>query len=114
MKQKEITINGRQFPVAFTMKTMIGYEGIANNEFFGETFEKLSGKIALIMAAILAADENADITADELMNADNFETVKDVIEAYKVVMDLAAEFFERPEVEPKPEPAEEKGDDSKN
>jgi hypothetical protein len=48
------------------------------------------------------------------MNADNFETVKDVIEAYKVVMDLAAEFFKTPEVEPKPEPAEEKGDDSKN
>ena len=115
MKQKEITINNKKFNVVFTMKTMMGYENITGRSFFGESFEKISDKIALVMAAILAANNDADITLEEMMNAETVEKMNQVIEAGKAVMELAGEFFKIPKVEPKPkEPTDEEGKSQKN
>jgi cell division protein ZapA (FtsZ GTPase activity inhibitor) len=116
MNQKEITIAGKQYPVVFTMKTMMGFENISGKKFFGADFEHLSDQIAIVMAAILAADESADIKAEDLINADNFETVKEIISAYSFIMnELAADFFKIPSVEPKVEPVDEKeSEDPKN
>lgn len=115
MKQKEVTINDKKFAVVFSMKTMIGYENITGKSFFGENFKALSDKIALVMAAILAANSEAQITIEEMMNAETVEKMNQVIDAGEVVMKLAGEFFKIPEIEPKPkEPTDEEGKSTKN
>jgi hypothetical protein len=50
-----------------------------------------------------------------MMNADTVEKMKQVVDAGKVVMELAGEFFKIPEIEPKPkEPTDEEGKSTKN
>ena len=116
MTQKEITINGKTFPVVFTVKTIMGFEDITGKSFFGEKFRTIGNKTALVFAAIIAADEKADLTMDDLMNADQVETLNDIGNAFTTVNELADEFFHIPAVEPQPEPAEEseEGDNQKN
>ena len=115
MKQKEIKIGETTFPVAFTVKTMMGFEDITGKTFFGESFKTIGSKTALVFAAIIAADEKADITLDQLINADKVQTLNDIGNAFTTVNELADEFFDIPKVEPQPEPAEEnEGDNSKN
>lgn len=108
-------INDKKFAVVFSMKTMIGYENITGKSFFGENFKALSDKIALVMAAILAANSEAQITIEEMMNAETVEKMNQVIDAGEVVMKLAGEFFKIPEIEPKPkEPTDEERKSTKN
>ena len=114
MNQKEITINGKQFPVVFTVKTMMGFEDITGVSFFGKDFKSIGDKTALVFAAIIAADDKADITFDDLMNADKVQTLNDIAEAFNVIDSLANDFFGIPKVEPQPDPTEEKSDDPKN
>lgn len=111
MNTKEITINGKTYPVVFNMKTILGYEQISGKSFFGEDFSKMSERLALITAAVISADSKADISIDELINADKQELVQEIIAAGSVVIGMANEFFKKPDVEPKPE---EEGDKGKN
>ena len=108
---KEITINGKTYPVVFNMKTILGYEQISGKSFFGEDFAKMSERLALIVAAVISADSKADISIDDMMNADKLELVQEVLTAYTVVIGMVNEFFKKPDVEPKPE---EEGNQGKN
>jgi hypothetical protein len=115
MKTKEITIGGKTYPVAFSMKTMLNFEEISGKPFFGETFDHLKERIAVIMSAVLTANENTSLTVDELMNGDDWEKVKEILGAYKTVMELCAEFMKIPAVEPQPEkPSEDEDEKAKN
>jgi hypothetical protein len=116
MKQKEIKINGSTYPVVFTIKTMMGFERITGTSFFGRDFKGIGDKTAIVFAAIVAADENAGVTFEELIDADKVQTLNDIAEAFTVVNELADDFFDIPKVEPKPEAdsSESSGDDSKN
>lgn len=109
---KEITINGKTYPVVFNMKTILGYEQISGKSFFGEDFTKMSERLALIVAAVISADSKADISIDDMMNADKLELVQEVLTAYTVVIGMVNEFFKKPEVEPNPN--EEEGTQGKN
>ena len=115
MKTKEITIGCKNYPVAFSMKTMLNYEEISGKPFFGESFDHLKERIALIMSAALTADENTTLTVEELMNGDDWEKVKDILAAYNTVMELCGEFMKIPAVEPQPEkPSEDEDEKAKN
>ena len=103
MQQKEITIGGKLYPVVFTLKTMMNFEEITGKSFFGETFDTFKSRIALIISAVVAADENAGITIEQLTNADTWQAAQDIVKAYVAVMELSAKFFNIPEVEPKDE-----------
>ena len=112
MQQKEITIGGKQYPVVFTLKTMMNFEEITGKSFFGESFDTFKSRIALIISAVVAADENAGITIEQLTNADTWQAAQDIVKAYVAVMELSAKFFNIPEVEPKDEkPADETEDE---
>lgn len=103
MKQKEVTINGKTYPVIFTMKTITGFEEILKHSFFADDFSLMASRIAIVVAAIVAADINADISTEDIMNADKFEAVNEVLEAYTTVMEMAGEFFKVPDTEKKNE-----------
>lgn len=109
MNTKEITINGKTYPVVFNMKTILGYEQISGKSFFGEDFTKMSERLALITAAVISADSKADVSIDELINADKLELVQEIITDGSVVIGMVNEFFKKPEVEPKPEEEWDKG-----
>lgn len=106
MTKKEITIQGKTYPVVFNMKAMMNFEEIANKSFLGVTFDKLTDRIALIAAAVYAADPDTKLTVEDIMGDQSWEAVKDIIAAFTVVMTLTGEFFPIPaieqELEPKP------------
>ena len=104
MQQKEITIGGKQYPIVFTLKTMMNYEEITGQSFFSASFDNFKERIALIISAIFAADEKTDITVEQLANAESWEVAQDIVKAYVAVMELSAIFFKLPAVEPKDEP----------
>jgi hypothetical protein len=98
MKTKEISINGKTFKIAFVVKTMMSYEKITGKSFFEAKFSNLEERLPLIIAAILTVDDNPEITAEELMNIDNMNGLKDIISAFGAVMELSAQFFEQPAI----------------
>ena len=103
MTQKEITIQGKTYPIDFTMKTIMKFEEIADKSFFGtpekpEDFHKTTDRMALIYAAVETADEKHDLTIEKMTGSMDFHAVKDIIAAFGIVMNLANEFFEFPQV----------------
>lgn len=112
MITKEITINGKTYPVAFDMKTILGYEQISGKSFFGEDFSKMSERLALIAAAVISAGGKEKLSIEDMMNADTVELVQEIIAAYNIVMGMVIKFFKVPGVEPKPN--EKEGDKGKN
>jgi hypothetical protein len=109
---KEITINGKTYPVVFNMKTILGYEQISGKSFFGEDFSKMSERLALIAAAVISAGGKEELSIDDMINADTMELVQEILAAYTVVIGMVNEFFKKPDVEPNPN--EEEGDKEKN
>lgn len=99
MKQKEITIGGRQYPVAFTMKTIEVFERITQKSFLS-TMENegglLTDRIALIRSAVLTVEENSPLKESDIRGGEDFGAYKDITAAYAVVMPLVAEFFAIP------------------
>ena len=75
MKQKEVTISGKTYPVVFNMKTITGFEEIVNHSFFDDDFTKMASRMAIVLAAIFSADKDADIEAKDMLNAENWEIV---------------------------------------
>ena len=99
MNQKTITIQGKQYPVIFTMQTLLNFEEIANISFFDAKFKKTTERMAVVIAACLAADENANITIDTLLGGNDYDALKEVIAAFNTVMELSAVFFNISEIE---------------
>lgn len=95
MQEKEITLNGKPVTVSFKLTTLLTYEEITDRNFFGEQFEKLKERIALIYAAIYTADSETTITVDDILSADNWQEIAD---AFTTVMQMAGEFFKLPKV----------------
>ena len=117
MKQKEITIQGKQYPVVFDLQTMMNFEEITNGQsFFGANLETLKSRVAIIAAAAISADEKTDLTVEAILGDKDYKAMQQIIAAYNIVMTLASVFFPIPEIEKKniPEqPAEETEGDEK-
>ena len=107
MTKKEITIKGKQYPVAFDMQTIMNFEEVTEGKsFFTENHLTLKNRIALIIAAVTAADKDTPLEVKDLVGSRTLEDVQEIIAAYNVIDQLAAEFFKIPEIEKKnnPEP----------
>lgn len=99
MKQKEITIGDKKYPVAFSMKTIELFESMTGKPFLDEmanNFGLVKNRIILIMAAILTVDENSKISESDIRGNDDLNSYKTIMEMYVSVMELVAEFFEIP------------------
>lgn len=99
MTQKEITINGKQYPVIFTLATLSNFEEIAKIAFFNADLGMVKNRIALICAAAIAADDNTKLTVEDLRGNETWEDYVQIATAYTVVMELAGKFFHMPEIE---------------
>ena len=108
MTQKEITINGKQYPVVFDLQTMMNFEEITNGtSFFGAPLDTLKHRVAIIAAAAISADDKTDLTVEAILGDKDYKAMQQIIEAYNVVMTLAGEFFPIPEIEKKNNPDQE-------
>ena len=115
--KKEITIHGKQYPVAFDMQTMMNFEEIANKSFFESKFNTINDRVALIAAAVFTADKDSDITIEAIIGNKDWEAVKQIIAAYAIVAEVMEPFFPVPEIEkqnnPEPEhPEQKEGDEN--
>ena len=114
MTNKEISIAGKQYPVAFDMQTMMNFEEIANKSFFESKFNTINDRVALIAAAVFTADKDSDITIEAIIGNKDWEAVKQIIAAFAVVSEVMQPFFPVPEIEKKNEPEQQEqteGDD---
>jgi len=115
MTQEIITVDGHQYPVIFTLATLSNFEEITGKPFFGENLDTIKNRIAIIIAAAVAADDSTALTVEDLRGKEDLEAYKQIAEAYVVVMQLASEFFHVPEVakgKEAPQPSE--GEPAKN
>ncbi len=99
MKQNIVTFNGVNYPVVFNMLTMSNFEEITNKGFFEANLNKINERMAIVMAAVLAADKDTSLTIDIMRGNETLDDYKQIVEAYSVVMPLANDFFNIPEVE---------------
>lgn len=118
MTTKEITINGKNYPVVFNMKTMSNFEEIIEKGFFEVNLNTTKNRMALIMSAVLAADNGTELKIEDMFGQGDWDAYMQITTAYSVVMKLADEFFPIPKVEKKNDgqPSEEETEDegSKN
>ena len=98
MTQKEITINGQQYPVVFTMDTLMNFERIVSKSFFETDFKTLTDRMALIIAAVITANEKTTLTVEAMKGNNDLKAVQQIIAAYNIVAALMGEFFDVPEV----------------
>ena len=94
MKQKEITIGGQTYPVAFTLKTIDGFERITSTPFSTANLDLTHNRMALILAAALTADENTKLTAEAIIGDGDLKALKQITAATTTIMELVTEFFE--------------------
>lgn len=112
-QKKEITIGGVQYPVEFTFQTLLNFEEIAGKSFFETDFKKLKDHIALIAAAVYAADEKTKLTVEGIMAGKDLKAIQDITAAFNIVTDLCNEYFEIPKVVQEAEERE-AGNDGEN
>lgn len=96
MKQKEITVNGKNYPVVFTLATLSNFEEITGKPFFKSDLDMIKNRIAIICAAAIAADENTKLTVEELRGNEDLEAYKQIGTVYNTIVEMAAEFFKIP------------------
>lgn len=94
MKQKEITIGGQQYPVAFTLKTIDGFERITSTPFSTANLDLTHNRMALILAAALTANEDTKLTAEAITGDGDLKALKQITAATTTIMELVTEFFE--------------------
>ena len=111
MQKKNITINGKEYPIVFTMDTLMNFETIVGKSFFETDFKTLKDRMALVCAAVITANENTDLTIDALKGNNDLKAVQQIIAAYNIVAALMGEFFEVPDVVKAEEAAEHTDDD---
>lgn len=99
MKIKEITFNGKSYPVVINMSAMLAFERLMGKPFLGNTFDLMEDRIALIAAAVFGANADTDFKAEDMMNADDYTKVKEIIDAFDIVLALTLEFFKVPAIE---------------
>ena len=118
MKQKEITVNEKIYPVVFTLATLSNFEEITGKPFFKADLDLIKNRIAIICAAAIAADENTELTVEELRGNEDLEAYKQIGTVYNTIVEMAAEFFHIPPTEKKeveqPTAEDEGGEKPKN
>lgn len=117
MKQNYITINGKDYSVIFTLLTLSNFEEITKQGFFEANLNTVNNRMAIIIAAALAADKDTKLTIEELRGKETFDDYLQITNAYNVIMVLAQDFFHIPEVEEgkDPDPKEDEQEEgSKN
>lgn len=121
MTEKNITLHGKQYPVIFDLQTIMNFEEITGHSIFGDNLSTMKSRIAIIMSAVLSADEKTDITIEAIVGDKDWQTAKDIIAAYVTIDALATEFFKIPDIEKQADEAEqpettdeEKEDGAKN
>lgn len=97
-QKKEITIGGVQYPVEFTFQTLLNFEQITKKSFFETDFKMITDRIALIAAAVYAADEKTKLTVETIMAGKDLKAIRDITAAFAIVTDLCNEYFEIPKV----------------
>lgn len=97
-QKKEITIDGMQYPVEFTFQALLNFEQITKKSFFETDFKMITDRIALIAAAVYAADEKTKLTVEDIMGTRDLKAIQDITAAFVIVMDLMNEYFEIPKV----------------
>ena len=112
MKQKEITIGGQQYPVAFTLKTIDGFERITSTPFTTANLDLTHNRMALIAAAALTADENTTLTAEAIIGDGDLKALKQITDATTTIMELVTEFFEVGALDVSDAPATTEGDNT--
>ena len=113
MTKKEITLQGKTYPIDFTMQAIMTFEEIADKSFFDCNFSKTTDRMALIYAAVMNANKKADITIEKIAGDMGLQAVRDIIAAFGTVMNLANEFFELPKVTQEEDKTDEPKDDEK-
>jgi hypothetical protein len=103
MKQNTITINGKTYPVIFTLLTISNFENITNKAIFEANLNTTTNRMAIIVAAALAADEKADITIEELRGNDTVEDYRQISDAFAIILPMILEFFHISDIEKKEE-----------
>lgn len=98
MNKKEITIAGITYPIDFTMEAIMIFEEVSEKSFFDTKFNKTTDRIALIYAAVMNADKESDITIQKITGDMSFNTMTDIIAAFKTIMVLVNDFFRLPKV----------------
>lgn len=96
--KKEITIGGVQYPVEFTFQALLNFEQITKKSFFETDFKMITDRIALIAAAVYAANENTKLTVEDIMGERKLKDIQDITAAFVIIMDLCNEYFEIPKV----------------
>lgn len=109
MKQAEITINGKQYSVVFTLATIGNFEEVVNQSFFEANMNTVKCRIALIMAAAFAADENTKLTVEDIKGNEDFKAYRQISAAFSVIGELSKEFFKMTDAD-KQADEEEQGD----
>ena len=113
MNKKEIILQGKTYPIDFTMQAIMTFEEIADKSFFDCNFSKTTDRMALIYAAVMNANKKADITIEKIAGSMDLKAIKDIIAAFGIVMNLANEFFELPKVTQEEDKTDEPKDDEK-
>jgi hypothetical protein len=90
---------------------MSNFEEITEKGFFEANMSKTNVRLAIVVAAALAADSNTKLTIEEMRGGETFDDYKQINEAFTVVMNLAQDFFKIPTVE---ETEDQKGETEKN
>ena len=111
MNKKEIILQGKTYPIDFTMQAIMTFEEIADKSFFDCNFSKTTDRMALIYAAVMNANKKADITIEKIAGSMDLKAIKDIIAAFGIVMNLANEFFELPKVTQEEDKTDEPKDD---
>lgn len=106
MNKRNITINGVDYPVVFTMDTLMNFESVVGKSFFETDFKTLKDRMALVIAAVITADEKTDLTVEAMKGNNDLDAVNQIIAAYNIVSEAMGEFFKVPEVLKSAEAAE--------
>lgn len=99
MKQNTITIQGNEYPVQYDLQTILNFEEIVEHSIFTDNLTTTKSRIALIMAAVLSADKDTDLTIASMMGDKSWDAAKQILTAYMTIDSMAADFFKIPQVE---------------
>lgn len=103
---KKITILGKEVTLKMNMAVLIGYEGLTDKTFLGETFETVRDRYALICAVLSQSPDGSPELAEQLLHESDFAEFDKVFAA---VLELATEFFHVPAVVKEDEQKQEDG-----
>ena len=118
-EKNTVTIAKKQYKIAFDMQTIMNFEEITGESFFNANLEhpSLKNRIAIVLAAVLSADKDTDLTVEMLTGKGDWQAVKDIMVAFTAVIMLSTKFFGIPDIEkqnePEPQPAAETDGDEK-